>query len=194
MNKTLQNIIAFLAGAGISSVVTWQLLKKKYAQMAQEEIDSVKEVFSKKNKPDIEKIEETQECVEGEEYDEEEVVETPYSKILTDLQYTSSNETRGDKMKGNGIYVIPPDDFDEVGYETVSLTYYADGVLAYDGSDEIVEDIDDVVGSESLNTFGEYEDDSVFVRNDELKIDYEILLDKRNYSDVVGIDPQKGNE
>ena len=34
--------LAFIAGAGIGSVCTWQLLKRKYELIAQEEIDSVK--------------------------------------------------------------------------------------------------------------------------------------------------------
>jgi hypothetical protein len=51
--------------------------------------------------------------------------------------------------------------------------------------------VDDVVGFESLNRFGEYEDDSVFVRNDRLKCDYEILLDRRKYSDVVNKKPHE---
>ena len=61
----------------------------------------------------------------------------------------------------------------------------ADGVLA-DDMDEIIEDVDEVVGEDSLNHFGEFEEDSVYVRNDERKCDYEILRDNRNYADVVG--------
>ena len=81
-------------------------------------------------------------------------------------------------------YVISPDEFGEfAGYDTVSLTYYADRVLA-DDNDDVIEEVDDVVGTESLSHFGEYEDDSVFVRNDRLKCDYEILLDQRKFSDV----------
>ncbi len=38
----------FIAGAGGGSVCTWQLLKWKYEQIAQEEIDSVKGLMSKK--------------------------------------------------------------------------------------------------------------------------------------------------
>ena len=91
-------------------------------------------------------------------------------------------------MKNNDIYVIPPESFGEVGYEEVSLTYYADGTLAYD-DDSIVRNVDKVVGVGSLNTFGEYEDDSVFVRDDEHKIDYEILRDTRSYATVVGSEP-----
>ena len=69
-------------------------------------------------------------------------------------------------------------------HEQISLTYYADGVLA-DENDEVIEDVEDAVGIDSLNHFGEYEDDSVFVRNDARKCDYEILLDQRTYSEVV---------
>ncbi len=50
---------------------------------------------------------------------------------------------------------------------------------------DIVDDIEETVGIDSLTHFGEYEDDSVFVRNDERKCDYEILLDHRDYEDCV---------
>ena len=82
-------------------------------------------------------------------------------------------------------YIIPPEDFgDYPDYETISLTYYNDKVLT-DEYNEIVDDIDDLIGEDSLNHFGEYEDDSVFVRNDALKVDYEILLDPANYRDIA---------
>lgn len=64
------------------------------------------------------------------------------------------------------------------------MTYYADQVLV-DENDEMIEDVEEMVGFESLNHFGEYEDDSVFVRNDAKKCDYEILLDQKLYSDVI---------
>ena len=81
-------------------------------------------------------------------------------------------------------HVIPPEEFDtKPDYETVSLTYYADNVLA-DEMDDIVEDVDDRIGEDSLTHFGEYEDDSVFVRNDAMRIDFEILADQRKFSDL----------
>ena len=40
-------IFSFLIGAGVGSITTWKLLKTKYEQIAQEEIDSVKDVYSK---------------------------------------------------------------------------------------------------------------------------------------------------
>lgn len=94
-------------------------------------------------------------------------------------------------MKKDGPYVIPPEDFGEFeDYEKISLTYYSDGVLT-DENDEIMDDVEDSVGEDSLNHFGEYEDDSVFVRNDRKKCDYEILLDLRKYEDVVKTLPHR---
>ena len=45
--------------------------------------------------------------------------------------------------------------------------------------------MENTVGEDFEEHFGDYEEDSVFVRNDELGLDYEILRDMRNFSDVV---------
>ena len=78
-------------------------------------------------------------------------------------------------------YVISPDEFGELDdYDTASLLYFADGVVA-DMEMNPVDDIDEIIGEASLDHFGEYEDDSVYVRNDRLRIDYEVLKDLRNF-------------
>ena len=82
-----------------------------------------------------------------------------------------------------GPYVISPEEFDDNDeYETESLRYYEDHVLT-DMYDNIIDDIEGTVGEESLTHFGEFEDDSVFVRNDDKKIDYEILLVEGKYGE-----------
>ena len=91
-------------------------------------------------------------------------------------------------------YVIPPEDFGEFDdYEKISLIYWADRVLT-DDNNEVVEDLEGSVGIDSLTTFGEYEDDSVFVRNPRLRCDYEILLDQRNFEDVVHAGPKRSED
>ena len=173
MKKVLFNVFIFAAGAGIGSAVTWKLVKSKYEQIAQEEIDSVKETFKKR----LESIESPDVNTEKDQ-DESELQE-----VVTELGYSVETENKGGQEMAKP-YVISPEDFDELDYDVVSLTYYADGYLA-DDMDELITDVDGLIGLESLNTFGQYEDDSVFVRNDELQTDYEILLDMRNYKDVV---------
>lgn len=176
-------LIIFVLGAATGSVVTWQFAKKKYEQIAEEEINSVKEVFSKREQDatDVEITVEPQPSVEAslKKFEEKPDIST-YAGILRSEAYVPE----GTEMEENKPYVISPDEFGEFeDYDTISLTYYADQVLVDDGGDKI-EDVDDVVGMESLTRFGEYEDDSVFVRNDRLKCDYEILMDERTYSEA----------
>ena len=52
------------------------------------------------------------------------------------------------------------------------------------GFSDLADEIEELIGKDSLNHFGEYEDDSVFVRNDRLRTDYEILADSRPYGEV----------
>ena len=188
MNKTI-NFMTFVLGVAVGSVVTWRYVEKKYEQIAQDEIDSVKEVFSKR---ETEFTEDTEVQIKADNAKKKPSV-IEYAARLREQGYTNYSdmvdekpeEVKEEPMSVDKPYVIAPEEFGELDdYETISLIYYADQILA-DDNDVIVDDIEDVVGFDSLNSFGEYEDDSVFVRNDRLKCDYEILLDQRKYSDVI---------
>lgn len=174
MNKGITNFLMFATGAVIGSLVTWKIVKTKYEQIAREEIDEVRAYYKQKSK-----------AVETSKNIPEEVDVSEYINCVQDMGYSCDQiEEKGVPGTMSRPYVISPEEFDENGYDVVSLTYYADKVLANDMG-EIVDDVDGTIGIDSLDHFGEYEDDSVFVRDDELKIDYEILLDPKNYSDLV---------
>lgn len=170
MNCTLSNVAMFAAGAFIGSVVTWKLIRAKYERITQEEIKDVKERFSNRLKElSDEKIYEklSNRYIKKDEGEPKPVVEEVEEEPVKDIR------------------VISPDEYGENGdeYDLLSYTYYADGVLA-DEMDDPIEDIEDVIGSEALNTFGEYEPNAVFVRNDRTRCDYEILRDTSRYSEV----------
>ena len=187
-NRSLFSL-GFIIGAASGATVAWYLLKDKYETLAQEEIDSVKEVFAR---PEQEMKDETvkRNVAEGiKDSDRTKPDLKEYAEQLKKNGYTRYSDLSADdggvSDKQTKPYVIPPEQFgDNEEHEQISLTYYADGVLA-DENDEVIEDVEDAVGIDSLNHFGEYEDDSVFVRNDARKCDYEILLDQRTYSEVV---------
>ena len=187
-NRSLFSL-GFIIGAASGATVAWYLLKDKYETLAQEEIDSVKEVFARREQ---EMKDETvkRNVAEGiKDSDRTKPDLKEYAEQLKKNGYTRysdlSADDEGVSDKQTKPYVIPPEQFgDDENYDQISLTYYADGVLA-DENDEVIEDVEDAVGIDSLNHFGEYEDDSVFVRNDARKCDYEILLDQRTYSEVA---------
>ncbi len=85
-------------------------------------------------------------------------------------------------------YVISPDKFGlKDDYELVTYTYYRDGILA-DEHDKEITNAYETVG-EFKSHFGEYEDDAVYIRNERLKIDFEILLSYEEYTDVISKHP-----
>jgi hypothetical protein len=113
-----------------------------------------------------------------------------YESEIKRLQYASitHHEEGGGEPVILAPYVISPDNFGEEGYETSMLTYYSDGVLE-DDYWNIVDNAEDVVGNEFMNHFDEYTEDTVFIRNEELKTDFEITRDKRTYEESQAESP-----
>lgn len=169
MNKN--NILVFTLGVACGAGIAWKVAQKKY-EVVQDELHFVDDA-------DIQDDLENSDDGVVDEYKERMRV-IGYDTVYHD----TSLEKEDNIMTKETPYIISPEEFDDIeDYTPISLTLYADGILA-DEDDEPV-DIEITVGSEALTGFGEYEDDSVFVRNDTLKCDYEILLDQRLYSDVI---------
>lgn len=187
MSSKLAFLIGSLFGGSAGAYITFALVKEKYAQKAESEIESIREFYKSKQDSDETKKQETP-VVEP---SENEIDCLRYNQILGKYDVSNAENDISEKQQigEERPYIISPEEFGELeGYNRVSLTYYADQILA-DDNDELVDDIDGTVGIDSLTHFGEYEDDSVFVRNDALKCDYEILMDYRKFSDVVAERP-----
>ena len=184
MNNKLYILGAFVGGAAIGVASSWFLLKTKYERYAQEEIDSVKETYAKKAEDfEEEDFEEEIEQIAKEKVDE--IIEKEGYMKYTNVPVEKKSEPVEKEVDDvERPYVISPEEFDEIGYNLVSLTYYADKKLVDDLKEVEIENVDEIIGLDNLNTFGQYEDDSVFVRNDKTKTDYEILLDTRTWAEL----------
>lgn len=191
MNSKVAFIIGSVVGVGIGVAGTYSYFKDKYEKLAEEDFNS-RRLFDedKKDEPVEPVVEKTADS---------RTVDKPsiaaYSAILQKEGYVNYSDMQDKKQKQeiavDRPYVIQPSDFGEFDdYEKISLTYTADGVLL-DDMNEIVDDIEETVGEDSLEHFGEYEDDSVYVRNDAKKCDYEILLDQRNYQEIFETHPHR---
>lgn len=197
MNNKLFNVVMFTAGAVIGSLVTWKIVKTKYEQILQEEIDSVKETWARMGYQESD--EETPYEEDGEEDEDDEwddSVMTDYAAIAS--KYSRSSDVENGEEGGgddevpyiNGPVVITPDEYGDGNYDhdLHCINYYADGVLADDWGVKL--DIDETIGLEALEHFGDYAEDTVHVRNERLKADYEVVKDPRNYADMLANDPQ----
>ena len=183
MKRNMLNVLLFIAGAATGSVVTWKLVETKYARIAQEEIDSVKEAFARDQKGDDENGTSDEE-EEAEDLEDPDPSDEEYEEYIEAVRTLGYIHEEGGAMMGSKPYVIPPEEFGEKeDYGTETLIYYKDSVLADDMGHRI-EDVEAMVGVESLTHFGEYEEDAVHVRNDLHKTDYEILKDEDFYANI----------
>ena len=202
------NAILFTSGSVIGAIVSWIATKNAYKKKNQEDLESVREFYKQKEKDIIAQLQkeygfeikkekketdspkEDTTRVEGSKID--------YTKFYKDLSSDPPDDILAETPKPilppEAIpYVIDPEEYGEDDdYETLTLTYYSDDVLV-DEDDEPVENREEVIGNESLKRFGEFEADAVFVRNERLKCDYEILRDNRKYSDILDENPLLNN-
>ena len=211
MNQKIVNVLIFAVGAAIGSAATWKFVKDKYEKIAQEEIESVKKVFSDRfNSSDEEtSSEESDEEMSEEDHvsdcrkicweeledlDPSELEEEEYQADLIEYEDIANTYKEGgaDNMptsEPREPYVIEPIEFGELDdYKTFELTYYEDGILE-DEDYDIVKNPEEILGPYALGSFGEYEDDSVFVRNERLRADFQILKDYRTYDEARSISP-----
>lgn len=211
MNRNLLASIAFIAGVatGIAATVTYA--KYKNAKMGQEEETEYEEAVIEETFDDVEEPEEPEEEFveefrpatpeEAKAYERatrhyRELAEEYSAKTLEEkVREKSINIIRdcnritgegGNKVLADKPYIIKPNEFGEQDYDEVTLVYYADGKFtSYDTGDLMDEfEIEDAIGDIDPSVhFGDYEEDSVFIRNDERGIDYEVLRDEDPYEE-----------
>lgn len=197
-----KNIFAFLLGAGAGAAISYYLTAAKYEQILQDEIESAKEYYRNKYGASDDVESDSGNDAEGSESSDDSIGDSKpdlqeYAERIKREGYTDyaaiSGENPADKLGDlkeeeeqdmNEPYIITEDQFNDEhdDYEKLSMSYYANGVLT-DDYDEPVEDPDRVVGMGALNAFGDAGVDSVYVRNNVLKCDYEILRDQRKYEE-----------
>lgn len=183
MNKGFIAFAAFSCGTIAGFFVGKKMLEQHYNQVVQEEIESVKQAFRKYSRSGPAKNETNSEKTDNASDSQNmRLIRNEKKDYRVYYDTGASQQKKTTKKDPSKIHVISPDEFDTMGYETISLKYYANGVVTDDSGEPMTNDeIENSITRESLNHFGEYEPDSVFVRNDDTRIDYEILMDEDEY-------------
>ncbi len=218
MNNKVKGLLAFVAGATVGAAATYFVVKTKYERLAENEINSVKEVFAKRETELLSHCDEIRDEVAVEKLkinmnralkpDLAEIVSKVKQELSTVVETEATDETydyyeddEAEEVEDipeepkqveppQPPYVILPEEFGtEEDYELIDLTYFSDGVLT-DDWDNPIEDVEDMVGLESLDHIGEYAEDTIHVRNEKYKADFEITLDEREYSEVLASRPR----
>ena len=179
----MKGFFIFAAGVVAGAVAGAYLVKDKVMADAKQEIEEVREYYKSKKES---KKEETVEEQPVEEVKEEK----EYKTIVENSGYVNYNKPEQvvqHSVLEDEPYSIDPEEFgdkEEEGWDTMTLTYFADGVLT-DDTDEVVEQPEVVVGLDNLKIFEEFPDATcVYVRNETWRTDFEILKDDWKWSDL----------
>lgn len=188
INKTY---ILALGAACAGAAIAWDISKRYYEGILTEMREHYRKRLAEKDKVSDSKPE-----------PEKKPEPKPEPKVNPDMRkyedivkrsYHGVYATEPQNLPEEKIYVVSPEEWgDNPDYEKISLTYYADGVLA-DENDK-PEKVKDTIGEESLKHFGDYEADIVTVQNDILGVYYEVCRDHRKYTDVVAEIPDRPKE
>ena len=180
--KSIKGIFIFVIGVVSGTFVGAQIAKKKYEEIANEEIEEIRAYYKEREK-EVKEVEEPK-AVEAPEEKSIEVEERKqYDNIIKRGNYMAVDEEEQNNVCDEA-YPIDPSEFGNDGKNaTETLTYFADGVLVNE-VDEVIEDPDLVVGRHHIDIFNEFPDATcVYVRNDLDGTDYEILKDDWCWSD-----------
>nr|DAE25235.1 MAG TPA: Protein of unknown function (DUF1043) [Siphoviridae sp. ctWWc42] len=178
MKKIIPYLVSFVAGLVVGGVAM-SVVKQKDCE---EQIESVKEAFSsiKEKREEPEKKEDHIPTPKsGFEYRNDKADVGTYKSISTNYNKVEPmNEIEW------GTRVIAPT---EVGmcpdYDIETLQYYSDHILA-DDNGCVIESPEDIIGDKALDSFGEYEEDCVYVVNDDNSMYYEIYKNLERYADI----------
>lgn len=186
--------LIFSGGVVLGSLVTWLIVKKHYADMAKEEIDSVKEIYANinqkaiekaaaaKNKPDIstftqaaikepEPVKEVEEEGEEEDYYEAPMVE----KVMYEIEpgEFASYDNYNTKIS---ILYFDDDVYSDERYDQINPMDYFSKKLVLLGGGEPVNTID------YIHRMGK---DEICIRDTELGLDIDVYTQGRSYTDYM---------
>lgn len=195
MNNSLKTIISFTLGAVLAGGATWFVTKRYYENIFDEQLEPARQDLInalKKVEDDKREKEVKDDYVDrANKYNTvttiDNVEKKPVDTHKTD--YTKPSEVKEEEIPA--VQIISEDDFGmEEDYEQISLEYYRDGIL----TDELgapVENPNETVGTEYRKLL-QY-DDTVYVRNNNLKCDFEICRNLETFKEIE-VPPEEEEE
>ena len=197
MKETLIRVAIFSVGVGVGVAVSMTYFDKKYQKLADEEIESCRQAFSK---PKVVLVKddkvESAKILEG---------DTAVSSLTPNV-YSSSiqletkaysdyyapkkvEEAETLSPKEDEPFDISVDEYEEdTEFMKVTLNLYlSDGALVYEETEELADE-GSTVGQENLDDFVRTNFSSAYFRNPKNNIDYEVIKVDCSYRELIAGD------
>ena len=184
----LSTLIAAVSGAIVGSVITYFVTRSKAESYIQSEIDKYKEEAGRTAPLP---------CAENERKEAETMIESYISTSPAAIDYNAPYaaspmvSTKPVEPEPKLPYEITFEEFD-ADEEFAKATYmvWPDGYVT-DEADNVIPDVDTTIGTKVLSEVLDGDILEGYVRNEAIRMDFELIRAKDNYEDVVGVHPEE---
>lgn len=212
-NRKLQLLGSALVSSATGAIVGYQLavrkLESQYTERSNREIAEAKQFYASLKKPDT-PADAVQQFISGPkpnleaaakallEYQGEDVEdEITESETIVEVNVFEKAEARSggfnleNEMKNRTEeepYIINHDEYmsSDSDYEQTTLTYYAGDEVLVDDKDEPIQIVEDVIRVSNMRFgYGSGDPNTVFIRNDRLSLDFEVVKSEGKYAEEV---------
>lgn len=194
MKETLIRVAIFSVGVGVGVVASMTYFDKKYQKLADEEIESCRQAFSKPRVIFTEKdiVTDPEKHVEidplgSNVYSSSVQLET---KAYSDYYAPKKvEEAKTLSPKEDEPFDISVDEYEEdTEFMKVTLNLYlSDGALVYEETEELADE-GSTIGQENLDDFVRTSFSSAYFRNPKNNIDYEVIKVDGSYRELIAGD------
>ena len=202
MNKTfISGAISLLFGIAGGIGLGYILSKNKFEKKADLEIAAIKKLYEDHFKPKQSDNNE-EKAIAKEDSPKKSTGKKNKGTIDYSKMYRSDDDSPKESIvdqssldinkddKKKYIYLISPEEFHESEFEAKTLFYYSDKVVA-DEDNNVIPVPEEIIGDEALTSFGRYEEDCVYVRDDRHRVDYEILWSQLTFQEHLQQEAEK---
>lgn len=199
-------------GAGVMYTIVDKSIKRKYRDIAEAEIESVKETWRlvsgdikdpreelKAYNQRLDELDVYKKTVETHNYQtiSDEVLPAKEDAVIAEVQEEITMEFTTPPRPEEGPYVITLQEFmeDDHEFEKSSVVYYQGDMTLVDDREEPIDNVQGIIGETSLNYFGYESSDPnvVHVRSPNLGMDFEVVRHEGTYSEeVLGLHADPG--
>lgn len=182
----------FLMGAALGSAGgiagTYIYLKDKFEKQLNEEVVALKAHYIERDRQLAKKNEEQKKELEEKIYSADEITSyvdytKAYTSIISDIEPEKQSISYNEAIDAEDDYsaaaeIISDVEWDDPEYDNyrkISVDYFEDGAVYETLSGEELDGFELIAGDEWKGSFGEYTPNVVYVRNHDLKTDYEII-------------------
>ncbi len=204
MTMDFKSALIFLCGVGLGAGSTYFILKKKYDEQMNEESENLKAYYEDKYRvEDNEEPEET-DISEVEFKIEDATMETVavmpgepepnYDEIVNKLNYNQystkvPSPIDGEVQPSKKPYVIDMDDYntDQSYIKKIVSFFEEDEVCMDNDTKEIIENVAKDIGIDNIELINTEGNEEIYVRNERLGIDYNIVAEPGSYEDYIAV-------